>query len=182
MKSRSLVCHPPRASQACHMSRTKLTCDIYSPPPGHEAGPSCGYQVPRQVPGPVCPHFWRSGIQQCANDRGSPLNTNSSACPRADTNCAQPQWESVEKSQVQEKKIRVVFLPAAGAGSAGGVAATPVKQPHLTNGVSFHVLHIAKTTFSSDSPTGRANSGYRPSTCLRLTGRAPTRQQQCSPI
>ncbi|KAG8168613.1 hypothetical protein KVR01_001362 [Diaporthe batatas] len=43
-------------------------------------------------------------------------------------------WESVEKSQVQEKKIRVVFLPAGGAGSAGGVAATPIRQQNFTNG------------------------------------------------
>ncbi|KAJ4396434.1 phosphatidylinositol-binding protein scs2 [Gnomoniopsis smithogilvyi] len=42
-------------------------------------------------------------------------------------------WEAVPKSAVQEKKIRVNFLPAAGTEPAG-VAATPVKQPHLTNG------------------------------------------------
>lgn len=46
-------------------------------------------------------------------------------------------WEAVPKSAVQEKKIRVNFLPAAGSEPAG-VAATPVKQSHLTNGVSFH--------------------------------------------
>lgn len=46
-------------------------------------------------------------------------------------------WEAVPKSAVQEKKIRVNFLPAAGSEPAG-VAATPVKQAHLTNGVSCH--------------------------------------------
>lgn len=45
------------------------------------------------------------------------------------------QWDSVDKSSVQEKKIKVVFLPAAGS-EPSAVAATPVKQPHLTNGVS----------------------------------------------
>lgn len=45
------------------------------------------------------------------------------------------QWESVEKSAIQEKKIRVSFL-APGGGEPAGVAATPLKQqPHLTNGV-----------------------------------------------
>ncbi|KAF3760647.1 hypothetical protein M406DRAFT_353474 [Cryphonectria parasitica EP155] len=42
-------------------------------------------------------------------------------------------WDSVEKSSVQEKKIRVTFLPAGG--SEPAVAATPVKQQQLANGI-----------------------------------------------
>lgn len=45
-------------------------------------------------------------------------------------------WDSVEKSAIQEKKIRVNWLPAFEHGSNGhlGVASTPVRQP-LGNGV-----------------------------------------------
>lgn len=46
-----------------------------------------------------------------------------------------PQWDSVEKSAVQERKIRVTFLAAGGSDHVGAVA-TPVKPPHLSNGVS----------------------------------------------
>ncbi|EOO01915.1 putative msp domain-containing protein [Phaeoacremonium minimum UCRPA7] len=41
-------------------------------------------------------------------------------------------WDSVEKAQIQEKKIRVNFLPAGD--SATGPGATPIRQ-HLSNGV-----------------------------------------------
>lgn len=54
------------------------------------------------------------------------------------TSRATPQWDSVEKSAVQERKIRVIFLPAGGADHVAAVA-TPVRQPHLSNGVSFFV-------------------------------------------
>ncbi|PSR98965.1 PapD-like protein [Coniella lustricola] len=43
-------------------------------------------------------------------------------------------WDSVDKSSVQEKKIRVTFLPANGGSEPAGFA-TPVKPSHLTNGI-----------------------------------------------
>ncbi|KAK2615291.1 hypothetical protein N8I77_002056 [Diaporthe amygdali] len=72
-------------------------------------------------------------------------------------------WESVEKSQVQEKKIRVVFLPAAGAGSAGGVAATPVKQPHLTNGAEQTPDTVPPPAYASPDEHRPASSNAPPS-------------------
>ncbi|CAN8105635.1 unnamed protein product [Discula destructiva] len=43
-------------------------------------------------------------------------------------------WDTVAKTDVQEKKIKVVFLAPGGAESAA-VAATPLKREHLTNGL-----------------------------------------------
>lgn len=72
-------------------------------------------------------------------------------------------WESVEKSQVQEKKIRVVFLPAGGAGSAGGVAATPIRQQNFTNGVEQTPDTVPPPAYSSPDEHRPTSSNAPPS-------------------
>lgn len=72
-------------------------------------------------------------------------------------------WESVEKSQVQEKKIRVVFLPAGGAGSAGGVAATPIRQQNFTNGVEQTPDTVPPPSYSSPDEHRPTSSNAPPS-------------------
>ncbi|KAI3396917.1 hypothetical protein diail_11530 [Diaporthe ilicicola] len=72
-------------------------------------------------------------------------------------------WESIEKSQVQEKKIRVTFLPAAGASSAGGVAATPVRQQQFTNGAEQTPDTVPPPAYSSPDEHRPASSNAPPS-------------------
>ncbi|KAL1864906.1 phosphatidylinositol-binding protein scs2 [Diaporthe australafricana] len=72
-------------------------------------------------------------------------------------------WESVEKSQVQERKIRVIFLPAAGASSAGGVAATPIRQQHFTNGAEQTPDNAPPPSYSSPEEHRPASSNAPPS-------------------
>ena len=57
------------------------------------------------------------------------------AHPLAQTDPANlDKWDSVDRSTIQERKIRVVWLPPSPDGHLD-VAATPVRQ-HLSNGVS----------------------------------------------
>ncbi|KAI1475302.1 VAMP-associated protein [Daldinia eschscholtzii] len=44
-------------------------------------------------------------------------------------------WDAIEKSSIQEKKIRVIFLPPVGAPAGAGNVETPVK-PSTTNGAT----------------------------------------------
>ncbi|KAK7744520.1 phosphatidylinositol-binding protein scs2 [Cytospora paraplurivora] len=61
-------------------------------------------------------------------------------------------WDSVDKSQVQERKIRVNFLAPAGSDSAG--IATPIKQQqhHLVNGVGSRYIQSVMVICLQISP------------------------------
>ena len=58
------------------------------------------------------------------------------AHPLAQTDQANvDKWDSVDRSTIQEKKIRVTWLAPSSAGQLLDVTATPVRQ-NLSNGVS----------------------------------------------
>lgn len=61
-------------------------------------------------------------------------------------------WESVDKSQVQERKIRVNFLPPSG--SEAAAVATPIKQLALANGAE-QTPETAAPAYSYSSPEER---------------------------
>lgn len=60
------------------------------------------------------------GIPQTQEDEPALTNTS--------------QWDGVDKSQIQEKKIRVLWLPAFGEETTSPVAATPIR-PSTSNRV-----------------------------------------------
>ncbi|ROW03170.1 hypothetical protein VPNG_08156 [Cytospora leucostoma] len=74
-------------------------------------------------------------------------------------------WDSVDKSQVQERKIRVNFLAPAGSDSAG--LATPIKQQHqhLVNGVEQTPDPVA-AAYSSPDERRPTSSNAPPSEAL----------------
>jgi hypothetical protein len=95
-----------------------------SSPAGDEGRPSARCEVPRQVPRPVRPRYRRQGIHQCWISGRHPCLS-----PR-DQSLQRFQWAHIEqtaKSSIQEKKIRVLFLPADADSSS---------TPARTNGAS----------------------------------------------
>ncbi len=79
------------------------------------------------------------------------------------------QWDSVAKSEIQEKKIRVTFLPADDS-KATAAAATPVRQTH-TNGVSNHGQAKSELVVLTAMCTGRGDSrGAAPSVLVSSRG------------
>ncbi len=101
--------------------------------PGHETRPSFRYQVQRQVSGPVRRRYCRQRVHQHCFDCKYQL-----AClpyVLAD----RTQWQHVddaEKSSVQEKKIRVVYL----AQGSAPAAVTPLKNG--VNGASHSSVSL----------------------------------------
>jgi len=68
------------------------------------------------------------------------------------------QWDSVAKSDIQERKIRVTFLPGEEGATSGASAATPIRH-NLANGVCVGFLsHVGSFSLTDTSPPGRGHT------------------------
>lgn len=102
----------------------------YSPFAGDEAGARARCAMPGQIPRPVCYDYWRQGVHQCTADRMSVCGLKT--CQYS-TNCLAVQWDSADRSAIQEKKIRVTWLAPSEDGHVDQNA-TPLRHS-VANGV-----------------------------------------------
>lgn len=110
--------------------------------------------MPRQVLSPVGCDHGRQGILQSSFH----CEQHTTAIPlKLNILLIEVKWDAIEKSSIQERKIRVVFLPPGGAQSGGSHLETPSK-PSAANGVCFLMLLAAPMvlTFLADSGNARS--------------------------
>lgn len=123
--------------------------------------------MPRQVPRPVAQHSRRPGILQPPRSGTRPDLFTILTLVREEANIdGGRQLESADKRSMQEKKIRVNWLPAESdshdAGSA--VAATPLKPTRSHEvGQLFRLAHHLRVDLLTSCPSGRGYPRRLPS-------------------
>lgn len=109
---------PRRTWKTCRSTRLVIlleTCALnfglilcHSPVTSDEGGSTRRCQMQRQIFGPVGCYYWRFGVFKCHIHRESLQYSNF----KNYSNQSAAQFEKAPKSAIQERKIRVTYLPA----------------------------------------------------------------------